>query len=159
MTSRPEWVAAEFAAAWNSGDADRLAALFVEDADFVNVVGLWWHRREDIRRAHDYGFTHIFPGSTMTVLQVRTRALSADAAVVQAKWQVDGQRTPEGEPAGRRRGIITFVGHRDDQDGWWVVTAHNTDVLAGAETLLDDGAGLRPRHYRGGGDADGPSAR
>lgn len=38
-----------------------LAALFTEDADFVNVVGLWWTTREQIRDNHAYGFRHMFP--------------------------------------------------------------------------------------------------
>ena len=40
----PTDVAAAFAKAWSKRDADAIADLFVEDADFVNVVGLWWRR-------------------------------------------------------------------------------------------------------------------
>lgn len=55
LANSPEGVARGFADAWNRGDALAIAALFVEDADFVNVVGLWWRNRRRIREAHAYG--------------------------------------------------------------------------------------------------------
>src|SRR5699024_6486183 len=59
--------------AWNAADAAALAALFAEDAEFVNVVGLWWHDRASIRDAHEFGFRTIFPGSTMSMGEPRVR--------------------------------------------------------------------------------------
>lgn len=41
-----------FVDAWNHRDPDALAALFDQDAEFVNVTGLWWHTRDEIRSAH-----------------------------------------------------------------------------------------------------------
>ncbi|MGK9232137.1 SgcJ/EcaC family oxidoreductase [Inquilinus limosus] len=49
---RLEDVPAAFIAAWNRHDMAALAALFAEDADFVNVVGLWWRSRAEIEAAH-----------------------------------------------------------------------------------------------------------
>jgi uncharacterized protein (TIGR02246 family) len=43
---RPERIADIWMRAWNRRDADRLAALFEADAEFVNVTGLWWHDRD-----------------------------------------------------------------------------------------------------------------
>jgi len=40
--TEPEEIPARFAEAWNERDPDKIAALFDEDADFVNVVGIWW---------------------------------------------------------------------------------------------------------------------
>jgi hypothetical protein len=36
----------------------------------VNVVGLWWRTRREIRKAHAYGFERIFARSTLTLEQV-----------------------------------------------------------------------------------------
>ena len=44
-----EDVTRAFFDAWNAQDLDWLADLFVEDADFVNVVGIWWTTRRQIR--------------------------------------------------------------------------------------------------------------
>ena len=49
-------VVTRFAKAWNDGDATAIGELFADDADFVNVVGLWWTSRRAIRRALKRGF-------------------------------------------------------------------------------------------------------
>lgn len=111
----PEDVASAWQQAWNASDADGLAALFAEDADFVNVVGLWWHDRERIRIAHEYGLRVIFPGSRITMRTPRVRRLGDASAVVQCRWRITGQVTPNGAAAGPREGIFTFVlEHRAD---------------------------------------------
>lgn len=38
----PVDIPARFEEAWNERDARKLAAIFDEDAEFVNVVGIWW---------------------------------------------------------------------------------------------------------------------
>jgi uncharacterized protein (TIGR02246 family) len=70
---RPGRIAQLWIDAWNDRDADRLAALFAEDAEFVNVTGLWWHDREAIRKAHAYGLDTIFSESTISLLEKRVK--------------------------------------------------------------------------------------
>lgn len=60
LPGRPEQIPSLFAEAWNARNPDALAALFDEDAEFVNVTGLWWRDRASIRRAHAYGLERIF---------------------------------------------------------------------------------------------------
>ena len=62
---KPESVARVFVEAWARRDAEKLASLFDEDAEFVNVTGLWWHDRQAILKAHAYGFEHIFGAATL----------------------------------------------------------------------------------------------
>ncbi len=132
--SDPADLPARFAECWNAGDAAGLARLFADDADFVNVVGLWWRRRDDIERAHAYGFARIFAGARMRLLETRVRPLG-DTAVVHARWELTGQRTPEGAPAGTRRGVLVMVARRT-ATGWQAVAAQNTDRIPGSETVL-----------------------
>nr|WP_282447879.1 SgcJ/EcaC family oxidoreductase [Micrococcus sp. JXJ CY 30] len=94
----PAAVAEAFAAAWNAADADALADLFAEDADFVNVVGVWWTRRRQIRVNHALGFRWMFAASRLVLGQVRVRELG-DVAVVHAPWTMTGA-----DRARRRRG-------------------------------------------------------
>ena len=145
----PEHVPTAFAAAWNARDADALAALFDADAEFVNVVGLWWHDREAIRRAHAYGLARIFQHSTLRVGTIRVKRLRDDVAVVHARMQLEDQ-TPIGAVARprARTNVFSFVVHRTG-DGWRCASAHNTDVVPGAETnVVDEGGRLRPADYR-----------
>ena len=145
----PERIPALFAEAWNDRDPDRIAELFEEDAEFVNVVGLWWHDREAIRKAHAYGLTRIFDQSTLRVGAVRVKRLSEDVAVVHARMHLEGQ-TAVGDVVGPgpRTTIFTFVARRTS-DGWRCAAAHNTDVVPGAETnIVDEARRLRGADYR-----------
>lgn len=153
----PEQIAEEFARAWNAADAAALAALFAEDADFVNVVGLWWEDRDSIRAAHDYGFHRIFPDSHMQVSGVKVRRLGEQAAMVHTRWRLSGQSlhsTQDGATSGTRGGVFSFVLQVQHDGGWLAVSAHNTDRVPGTETyaLAEDersgGAGPRPVSYQ-----------
>jgi uncharacterized protein (TIGR02246 family) len=145
----PESIPTVFAEAWNNRDPDTLASVFDEDAEFVNVVGLWWQDRESIRKAHAYGLERIFNRSTLRLSRVTVKHLSDRIAVVHARMTLSGQ-TPIGmatEP-GIRHNIFTFVVHLQPE-GWRCVAAHNTDVVPGVETNVVGGDGrLRPVDYR-----------
>lgn len=136
-----------FAAAWRTRDAGALSRLFAEDADFVNVVGLWWEDRKAIRKAHHYGLTTFFRASRLTVGRVKLRALGTDAAVVHARMILTGQLAPDGAEAGARHTILSFVMVRGEA-GWLCVSAQNTDIVPGRETFERTGATLVPRVYR-----------
>lgn len=147
MTSSPRGIAEAFAAAWNAADPAAVAALFVEDADFVNVVGLWWTNRQQIQFNHAYGFRHMFPDTVMVLDHVRVRELGNDAAVVHAAWTMSGQITPTGERAGTRRGVISFTVARQDGGQWLAVSAQNTDAVPGMQTHVAGSEGLAPETY------------
>lgn len=142
-------IAHGFAEAWNDGDADALADLFVEDADFINVVGLWWEDRQAIRQAHARGFRVMFGTTTMELERTKVRMLSDGIAVVHALWHMTGQRNPQGRTVGDRDGVFTFVVVRREPDGWRAVAAQNTDHIPGTETLVADGQARRPASYLG----------
>lgn len=148
MLEQPEQVAQAFVEAWEDRDPDAIAALFVADADFVNVTGLWWHDQPSIRRAHARGFRVMFGKSTMRLVETRVRDLG-EVAVVHAHWAMTGQTTPDGGTADGREGIFTFVVERQGDDGWLAVSAQNTDRVPGAETMVAEGDGLTPRDYLG----------
>ena len=146
---RPEDIATIWVEAWMRRDADALAALFDEDAEFVNVTGLWWHNREAIRKAHAYGLAVIFNESTLTLRRVTVKWLRDDVAVVHARMHLTGQ-TPFGdvERPQARTTVFSFVVHRTD-DGWRCASAPNTDVVPGMETHLAGADGtFRAVDYR-----------
>lgn len=146
-THAAEDIAQRFATAWNSADADALASLFTEDADFVNVVGLWWSSRDRIRSAHEYGFRRIFGDSEMTLTRTTVRRLGEQIAVVHAAWNLTGQ-TPLGESdTAPRSGVISFVVHQQNGE-WLAVAAQNTDRVPGAETLIAGEHGMQPAAYQ-----------
>lgn len=147
MTASPRDIAEEFASAWNSADPDALAALFVEDADFVNVVGLWWTNRHQIRENHAIGFQRMFPDTVIMLERVRIRDLGTDVAVVHARWTMSGQIDPAGERTGTRRGVISFTATRQSTGRWLAVSAQNTDIVPGMQTHVSSAEGLVPETY------------
>lgn len=144
---QPAEVVREWESAWNSADADALADLFAEDAEFVNVVGLWWHDRARIRAAHVFGFSTIFPGSKISMGLPQVKLLGDRAATVHTRWSLRGQVSPGGEAADEREGIFIFVLERRD-DGWITVAAQNTDIVPGAQTHISTGGTHESISYR-----------
>lgn len=150
---RPADLPYAFAEAWNDGDADALAALFAQECDFVNVVGLWWEDRGSVRDAHEYGFRKIFAGSRMELERVKTRSLGDGVAIVVVSWTLTGQspsagQSPDGQQEpGARHGVFTFV-LVSAQQGWLAVAAQNTDRVPGSETQINLGGQLRPETYQ-----------
>src|SRR5512145_739835 len=111
-----------------------LAALFDTDAEFVNVVGLWWHTRDEIRRAHAYGLSRIFKDSRLHATDVRVKRLSDEIAVVHARMTLAGQTSVDEIAAPRpRSNVMSFVVHQTPA-GWRCAAAHNTDIVPVSET-------------------------
>ncbi|WP_170328239.1 SgcJ/EcaC family oxidoreductase [Ruegeria arenilitoris] len=133
MPETPEDIPHFFAKAWMARDAKALARLFAKDADFVNVVGLWWHNRADIERAHDYGLKTFFQESEILPRRIKVRRVGENIAIIHTRWKLTGQIDKQGEKLGVRFAIMVFVAERTT-DGWHVLAAHNTDVVPGKET-------------------------
>lgn len=147
--TEPEEIPALFVDAWMKRDADMLASLFTEDAEFVNVVGLWWHNRNDIRKAHAYGFENIFGDSDLVLRETKVKYLSGNSAVVHARMRLKNQ-TPKVEvnTPSLRQNIFTFVVQKMGSH-WICVSAHNTDIIPGAETnIIDEEGNFRSVNYR-----------
>lgn len=124
-----------FAAYWNKRRPEGIASLFIEDADFVNVVGLWWNNRAAIFKAHDYGLRVIFKDSTLEIIKTKVRNLTDDIAVVHAKIKLMGQTPVTENSGGQRQTIFSFVVCKKE-GFWYAVSAHNTDVVRNAETNI-----------------------
>jgi uncharacterized protein (TIGR02246 family) len=37
---------------WNAHDTSAIAALFADDVQWVNIVGMWWRGRTEVSAAH-----------------------------------------------------------------------------------------------------------
>ena len=147
MFETGEAVARAFFDRWNDGDADGIAALFIEDADFVNVVGLWWRNRRAIRKAHDYGFRRVFQRAKVEITELSLRELTPDVHLVHTVSTLDGQTGIDGRTAARRVAVITMVTRRG-ASGFEIVSCQNTDRIDGADTQVAGDDGVKPASYR-----------
>ena len=145
---KPSEIAEHFKEAWNSYDAKGIANLFFENADFVNVTGKWWDNKEDIWKAHDFGFRVIFKNSHLEVLNVKEKMLSDDIAIVHARISLTGQTEKEVEKADMRETMFLFVVRRID-GVWLCESAQNTDIVFGMQTnIRDENGELKSVSYK-----------
>ena len=129
--SKPEHVAAAFANAWNRHDMDEFASLFVSDANFVNVVGVWWKNRSEIEAAHRATHETMFRDSRLEGDVSSVVELAPGLASVHYVWTLTGASAPDGSPAGPRKGILLLI-VQEGQSGWRIKVAQNTDIVPGA---------------------------
>ncbi|MGK3992305.1 SgcJ/EcaC family oxidoreductase [Sorangium sp. So ce1024] len=126
-----EQLVAAFNDAWNRHDMDAFAALQAEDADFVNVFGMWWHGRPEIHKNHVGIHETVFRQSRLSSVRVETRFVAPDLAVVRWAWELTGVVTPDGKPAPDMQGILVHVARREG-DRLRIVTTQNTQATADA---------------------------
>lgn len=144
---QPKDISEHFIESWNMKSAKKLASVFDEDAEFINVTGLWWHNRADIEKAHDYGFKVIFPDSELSLLYTRIKRISDSAAVVHAKMRLTGQSPKSKQKPSFRQTIFTFVLNKQKR-GWTCASAHNTDIVPGTETNIIEEGTFKSVSYR-----------
>lgn len=86
-----------FQNAWENHDANALGALFVEDAEFINVFGEHLHGRQQIVTEHAMTFSKTLRQSRIVFRQVSSRPLSESMVLVHAEWTMHNQLNPSGE--------------------------------------------------------------
>lgn len=128
---------AEQADAWNRHDAKAWSASFAEDADFVNILGMLFQGRAEIERRHAELFGSIFARSQVVVTTRKVRPLGETAAVAETDYELRNyDRLPPGirptAPDGTLRTRLKYVWELEP-DGWRIVSAQNTAVLAPLE--------------------------
>jgi uncharacterized protein (TIGR02246 family) len=123
-------VVRSFAECWNRHDMDAFARLFAPDAEFVNVVGLWWKGRDEIKHAHELTHAAMFKDSRLTFGDVAVRFPASDFAIARTRWRLEGHVSPTGEVLPRRDGILVNVLARDG-DIWSIIDSQNTDIIEG----------------------------
>lgn len=117
-----------FEDAWNRHDMDAFAKLFATDADFVNVRGMRWVGREEIKKAHAAVHATIFKTSALKISDTTIRFLTPDVGTARSVCTLTGQMSPNGQAAPPRTAILTHVLVRAG-GRWLIVLTQNTDVV------------------------------
>ncbi|MCC6869604.1 MAG: SgcJ/EcaC family oxidoreductase [Burkholderiales bacterium] len=120
----------QFAECWNQHDMKAFADLFAPDAEFVNVVGLWWKGRDEIRRAHELTHATMFRDSRLTITDVSVRFPVPDIAIARSRWRLEGHVAPDGAPLPARTGVLLNV-LASTSRGWAIIDSQNTDIIDG----------------------------
>lgn len=119
----------EVEAAWNTHDMKRFAACFAEDADFVNVGGVWMRGRDDIEEKHTTSHAGRFKNSTMQMRLAAFKRVGSGVGVMHVTWQLEGHGVSgPSRTTDTRRGIWSWT-IRDRDGRLEIVSSHNTDIL------------------------------
>ena len=121
-------VVAAFEDSWSRHDMETFAELFTEDADFVNVVGLWWKGRPEIKQAHENSHATMFKNSNLSIPETSIRFLRPNVAVGRSVWELVGHTSPQGETLSPQNGILTNV-VTEEGGRWAIVASQNTDIM------------------------------
>ncbi len=120
--------------AHNKHDASAFAAVFAQDADFTNVLGMPAHGRKAIEEFHRPLFegdtsrgNPSFKNAVIKIDDVKTRFIRPDVACVDIFWTQTGSVAPDGTDRGTRKGLATWVATKD-KDIWQVAVMHNMDL-------------------------------
>ena len=115
--------------AWNKHDAQIFSVVFAEDADFTNVRGMSAHGRADIAKFHVPVFATVASVSQLKIVDSRIRFIKRGVAAVDARWEMTGARTRDGNELPLRTGrmILTMT---QEKDAWLVTVMHNMDLSA-----------------------------
>ena len=119
-----------FSEIWNRHDMAAFAELFASDAEFVNVVGLWWKGKEEIRGAHEFTHSTMFKNSRLTILDTVIRFPVQTIAIARSKWLLEGHVIPDGASLPPRNGILVNV-LAQISCTWKIIDLQNTDIIDG----------------------------
>lgn len=129
--------------AWNRHDTNAYAALWKEEADFVNVLGMHRGNRAELLAELDFLHSDRFKATTVDFTRRKVRFLTPDVAVVVAWWSMDGDSGIPDSPTadGRRDGVFTHVIQRTPE-GWRIAASQNTNKAPIPDPLRPNRAAL-----------------
>jgi uncharacterized protein (TIGR02246 family) len=127
---------------WNTHDMKAFAKLLREDAEWINVVGMHWHGRDAVVKAHAIFHETMFKDCRLRTDAMEIRALGSGQAIAVVTTTQDGFTTPGGHvmPKGQTKQSYVLA---KESDGWKIVHAQN--VRIDAEAVKNDPVNNRPK--------------
>ncbi|MGA2647532.1 MAG: SgcJ/EcaC family oxidoreductase [Candidatus Sulfotelmatobacter sp.] len=112
---------------WNNHRLSELGTLFTEDAEWVNVVGMWWRGRADVVKAHEVFHATMFREVNIRCSGMEIRGIAPDVAIATLTVEVDDYVTPDGREMNGVVDHLTFVLVKIGGE-WLIASGHNTTV-------------------------------
>lgn len=117
---------------WNTHKFENMDSYMTEDVEWVNIVGMWWKGRQEVKAAHQGNFGAFFKGVPFTQKSLKTRFLTKDVAVATLICGVGEFYPPDGVDRGTNRmpasdDILTLVFLK--KNGKWLITSGQNTVV------------------------------
>lgn len=112
---------------WNKHDMNEMATLLTEDAEWINVVGMWWRGRADVRQAHVVYHDTVFKETPYHAQAVTVRFVTPDAAIASVKWKKGSFVAPNGVTYPEAEDMMSMLWVRQTGN-WLIALGHNTTI-------------------------------
>ncbi len=119
-------VASSFFEAWNRHDVSAMAALYSDDAQVVNSLGLWWRGVTEVERG--LGQMNAI-GPSLRPDSTWARLLTEGTALCIVDYTVGSFTRPGGQSVPEQKALSTFVMMKTGR-GWQIAAAQTTAVNA-----------------------------
>ena len=127
---------AQMVSDWNTHEFKNMDSYMTEDVEWVNIVGMWWKGRAEVKAAHQGNFGAFFKGVPFKQKSLQTRFLTKDVAVATLISNVVEFFPPDGIDHGNNKmpasdDILTLVFVKKNEK-WLIASGQNTVVDARA---------------------------
>jgi uncharacterized protein (TIGR02246 family) len=118
--------------AWNAHDMKALAELFVDDAHWINIVGMHWPGKPAVVAGHAAYHQTFFRTTGIEMADVEIREISPDVAAAVILLKVDPFTPPDGTARPSSEDRLTLI--LTKRSGRWLIAhGHNTVIDRGAQ--------------------------
>ncbi len=116
-----------FEDAWAKRDMAAFRAVLTEDCDWVNIVGMHWHGRDEVTEMHQVLLEGRYKGVNVHTLSRDESEIAPGVALVVTKSQLDDFTTPDGHVVKglQNMGLTVLV----KRDGKWLIRASENSSI------------------------------
>ena len=110
-----------FTNSWNNHNFADFKNYATDDAEWVNVVGMYWKNLKEVQYAHQYFHDRMFKTVPLTKNWVTIRFITRDVAIAHVSTRSGAYTTPGGTnvPESDNIATMTFI----KKHGEWLITA------------------------------------
>jgi len=119
-------IASRFFEAWNRHDVPAMVALYTEDAQVVNSLGLWWRGAAELERG--LGQMNAL-GPPLRPDSMSAHPVKPDTPISIVDYTVAAFTRPSGQSMPEQKALSTFFMVRSES-GWRIAAAQTTAVNA-----------------------------
>ena len=118
--------------AWNRHDMRAMAELFDDDAQWVNIVGMYWPGRAAVVAGHEAFHRTFFQTTTIDIAHAEIRELAPSVAIAVTLLKVGAFTPPDGIPRPESDNRLSLV--LTKRSGRWrIAHGHNTVIDPAAQ--------------------------
>lgn len=115
-------------AAWNTNDMNAYASFLTEDCDWINIVGMYWHGKAAVIKAHTVYLSTMFKGVQQQVLDPEISPIAPGVALVVFTLKMGDFTDPTGKVEKDMHDRMSFVMVKQTDGRWLIRAAHNTTI-------------------------------